>query len=209
MKRSIFAVVCVASAVFVGSGVVSRTASRPEKTRTASKTSVPIISQILGVRVGVDTVEMIERIIGPGAPCMGGHPHGGRAWYLKTHHVWVYADGFDYNKKGERVIDDIQLGLRKEDMRYDFNQEEPKPRISMVASENKSVGWLGSILPGMSRQTVVRLTQGLPKPKRSANKLIWSLRGTHETSEGIENAKWNAELTFDKNTVTTVEITLQ
>ncbi len=68
-------------------------------------TYIPPIARIVGVRVGYDSMEDLDRNLGSGVMMMGGHPHGARDWTLLPHGS-IDADGFDYSKRG-RVIDDL------------------------------------------------------------------------------------------------------
>jgi hypothetical protein len=178
--------------VVTASGTCAVHIAKPSRT---AKPPVPAIARILGVTVGQTTIERLEKKLGPGAPCMGGHPHGGRAWYLKPCRIWVYADGFEYDKKGGRIIDDIQLGISKQKMRYSFTQETKKRSIPRVSARCKDAGWLGQVLPGMSRADVVKATVELPKPKAKGGKLMWS------------SGEWSAELTSEKDKLVVLEVT--
>jgi hypothetical protein len=54
------------------------------------------IFQPFGIAPLESSIRDSERILGPGAPITGGHPHGGRAWRLAPNSQWLlYVDGFD------------------------------------------------------------------------------------------------------------------
>ena len=203
MKRIISGSIAVALALAIAVIAISAAFSKPKK---LSAPSVPRIAQILGARVGLDTVESLEKRLGEGAPCMGGHPHGGRAWYIKSYRCWVYADGFEYDGKGGRIVDSIGLCSSKEDM-YDFDYERPKPRIPQISvASSKSIGWLGAIVPGMTKRQVLKLTAGLPKPTAKGFTLVWSVRGTQRATDDVHPTEWTAELTFSRDKLSAIAV---
>src|SRR4051794_29170076 len=59
------------------------------------KTSVPAFADFAGVRVGLDTMQRLEKQLGPGKPVKGGHPLGGREWRTSRPRAIIYADGFN------------------------------------------------------------------------------------------------------------------
>jgi len=174
----------------------------PKKKQTL-RARIPPIARVMQVQVGKDHIATLERLLGPGLPCMGGHPNGGRAWFIKSLKLYIYADGFDYDAQG-RIIDTIGL---------DFGAEPPSPKIPQVNLKLKAIGWLGTILPGMSKEAVLRLTKGLPKPKREGNSLRWAMSGTYvffgSGRQMVESCRrWTAKLTFEKNRLTAVMVSL-
>ena len=207
MNRGIMHISFVAVAVLLIACTLSPENGVANQKKARAKNVVPDITQILGVKVGSNTIETLEKKFCPGAPCMGGHPHGGRAWYLVSQRIWIYADGFEYVHAG-RIIDSIQVGLRKKDMEYGFKYEEPYPVIPKVNISSKAIGWIGHILPGLTKQEVLKFAHNLPKPIATGDALIWSMEGTCRTMAGTEPAIWTAELTFKKNILTTIEISI-
>lgn len=208
MEHRIRRVILLALLILLCAFITSSADITANKSKNPIKRTTPAIASILDVRVGEATIEAIEKKFGNGAPCMGGHPHGGRAWYLNKQHIWVFADGFDYDKTGERIIDHVRLGVAKADMDYDFSYENPKSAIPKVRVGSKTVGWLGHILPGMSKQDVLKLANGLPKSEAEGNNLTWSMRGTYTTYELTKSAVWTVELTFKKNILTLIDISI-
>lgn len=51
-----------------------------KRAQATANAKLPSIARVLGITVGDSTVEALEKRLGDGAPCTGGHPHGGRVW---------------------------------------------------------------------------------------------------------------------------------
>jgi len=205
MKRTVFVGLIAAAVVSVVATFCLWPGVSPSK-KTTGKDNVPVIAQVLGVRVGKDTMERLDKILGRGATCMGGHPRGGRAWFIKSQNVYVYADGFDYSRHGDCIIDTIQIGFKKDAMQIGPPYGQPMPTIPKVSVGNRRIGWLGSVLPGMSRKRTLVLTSSLPKPKASGRVLRWTMEGTYKTSSEKRKDNWTAELTFDRGVLVLIDI---
>lgn len=193
------AVVALISAVALYVVAIPPPARKPHRKHAAGD-----LSQILSIQVGQDTIEELEKRLGPGAPCMGGHPHGGRAWFLRDQKIWVYADGFEYHAKGGRIIDQVVLGSVKQDLPYDFDFESPKQSVPEVRTPRRPVGWMGRIVPGMSRARVLELTAHLPRPQVDGDTLVWSQPASSVGS--MSQQALRAELAFDGGILTHLAI---
>ncbi len=169
---------------------------------------IPPIAGLLGVGVGETTMEELERRFGPGAPCMGGHPHGGRAWYLESRKLYVYADAFAYTGRGDTIVDRIAVGLDPDAVGIDLSSETPKPRIPHISTSGGAIGWMGQVLPGQSIKTVLGSASHLPKPKRSADEISWTMPGRFETSDKSYKCNWNAELRFANKRLETIVVSV-
>ena len=177
------------------------------------KDDIPAIAQILGIRVGKDTMETLEKRLGPGAVCVGGHPSGGRAWFIKGLNVYVYADGFDYSDDG-RLIDNLVIAETKEDARICPPYGQPMPPVPKVNPGKLPLGWLGRVLPGDYKAAVLNATTSLPSPKLQGHTLYWKAAGEFRDlpivnlRPGMERTNWYAKLTFKDGKVTVVEVYL-
>lgn len=109
---------------------------------------VPAIGRIFNLRVGVDTIEMMERRLGKGEPFTGGHPHGGRSWIDPRTGWTISAAGFEYSPDRGRIIDS---GVSLESDSY-FGGPDAKKADYGVYSRFK---------PGMSRAQVKKALAGL------------------------------------------------
>jgi hypothetical protein len=166
--------------------------------------AVPAIARIAGAWVGRDTVERLEHRLGPGLHYTGQHPHGGRSWVSPSTHLWIDADGFDYNDRG-RILNTIDLSLD------DGQSADPHvPRIP-ARVRSRSLAFMGMVLPGMSRAQVLRLLRNrLPPPKAEASALTWEMRGwatihpPRPDMRGTEYRVWDAQLRFRKDTLTDI-----
>jgi hypothetical protein len=102
--------------------------------------------RVVSIRVGTNTVEDLEQILGPGAPCLGGHPNGGRVWFLKPQRVYIYVDGFDYVRNGE-LIDEIRVGHSRDDAWRGPCYGMPPPAIPKANARVSGIGWSLRALP--------------------------------------------------------------
>jgi hypothetical protein len=166
------------------------------------KENVPALARILGVRVGVDTIEKLEELLGPGAPCMGGHPHGGRIWKIKPTGWYIYADGFEYSDDG-RIIDGI--GISKKPM-SDFSSETPKPRVPVITLARNRLGCIGGIVLGESIESVKRKLAELPKPTSRKGSLVWTARGQHYVNRDTSYKLWEMDVDFERGKVSAIGI---
>jgi hypothetical protein len=72
------------------------------------KTLIPQIANFAGIKVGYSSMEELERQLGKGKVAVGGHPNGARVWRVKGTSLVVYADAFDYSKRGA-VVDSFDI----------------------------------------------------------------------------------------------------
>ena len=167
----------------------------------APKTKVPEIAQFMGVRVGYDTIQRLERVLGPGLPMTGGHPHGARLWRVKGTNLQVYADGFNsFHRKG-RVID--QIGL-EQTTGIHRSEDHEIPAISL----SRRLMFLGGrITLGMTRPQVLKAIKGvLPWPFRSGDTWYWERKGHVFVQASETKKKWVAQLTFKKGKVAEIRV---
>jgi hypothetical protein len=180
--------------------------SYPTGSTTKPEKNIPEIARILNVDVGRSTMPDLEKILGEGASCMGGHPYYGRAWYLSRQKLYIYADGFDYDKNGKLIINTIELGTHMQDLDIDFCNQQPKPVIPHVSISNRKIGWVGKVIPGQSSSIVSKHIKGLPKPVKNGDTLRWTMKGKYSTIVGVERRSWDATLTFEKSRLTTIDV---
>src|ERR1051326_2196822 len=64
---------------------------------------VPAFARVLGLRVGMDTLDRLERRLGKGRTVTGGHSNSGRSWKFRNG-LPLFADGFDLPRNGANVI---------------------------------------------------------------------------------------------------------
>lgn len=112
-------------------------------------TSLPPIANLLGVRVGQDTIERLEHRFGKGYAYTGGHPGGARRWRIKGTYLFIDADGFDYDEHGGRIIDKIEINREPLDK---YNRSLPWASVSKRARR-----FLGSLRIGMHRGNVLKV----------------------------------------------------
>jgi hypothetical protein len=158
-------------------------------TQAKGNINVPAFAAIAGIRVGLDTMELLEQKIGNGSVTMGGHSHGGREWQFKQSGWYLYADGFYYDDAGRRVIDTISIEL-----------DAPHKKIPYANLSRKRMLFMGVISPGMKRDEILRLLRGkLAQPKIVDNSLLWMGKGavSFNTVNHYKVAAWKATLSFE------------
>lgn len=160
--------------------------------------SVPAIARILGVRVGLNGQDALQRQFGKGLATVGGHPDGRKTWLTPRPLAYITTDGFSHNAEG-LTIESITWGL-------DPPQDK---RIPFVRALPPDAGWLGTVTPGMTRKQVQALTARLPqKPVVKLDRLVWTDRGfirPSRTNAEVFN-KWIVQLVFEGDTLTTIDI---
>jgi hypothetical protein len=166
---------------------------------------VPAFARLVGVRVGTDTTEKLERQIGRGLPIAGGHPHGGRMWLVPGTHTVISADGFYYNEDGGRVLGMLSVSVMRDPVAW------PPARV-----KERELKFMGRVALGMDRRAVLTaLADALPAPKREpplghqpGYDLVWRESGSVRLG-GINHytmGKWVAWLRFEGGSL--VDITI-
>lgn len=113
--------------------------------QAAPKTSIPSIASIAGVKVGFSSMDELERRLGKGKVTTGGHSNGARLWRVKGTSWVIYADAFDYSKRGA-VVDTLQISL---DPKSD--RDVPYARLS-----RKDLGLKSGISLGIDQETLLK-----------------------------------------------------
>jgi hypothetical protein len=160
--------------------------------------SIPAIARLLGVRVGYNGQEALERQFGSGLAVTGGHPGGRKLW--KTHHPSgsVETDGFSYNHEG-LVLETLSwtLGTIGD------------PKIPSVRRLPRHAGWLGMVYPGMTQAQVSELTaHRLPAPRKAGNVWTWKATGFVRPNRNNEDVytTWTAKLTFGRQHLISIDL---
>jgi hypothetical protein len=159
-------------------------------TRVKATENVPPIAAIAGIRLGADTIGLLEQKIGKGHVTMGGHSRGGREWRFNRTGWYLYADGFYYNDAGGRVIDTVSIELD--------NSEDWLPNANLSA---RQLSFMGVVFPGMKRDQVLSLLRNrLPKPEIFDHALIWTGNGDvhFNRTNHYEVKSWKATLSFQR-----------
>jgi hypothetical protein len=169
----------------------------------SAKSSVPDLASICGVQVGVDFMGALEKRIGPGQPCLGGHSHSGRCWHAFAADGDIYADGFYYpdhsphEVRDDWVIDEFSLTAGPPDYFA------PSAEIS-----RKRASFMGVVSLGMTKTETLRLLKDrLPPPKIDGSALVWAANGFHRinrTNDCVVRA-WSAKLTFRDDKLEKIE----
>ena len=175
--------------------------------RTADPpTSVPTLARLAGFRVGVDTIEAMEQRLGHGQVLMGGHPNGARSWWLWGGRWHLWGDGFDYHDRGGRVIDGLSLDEQSLHGPGAAPRSERRPPARVP---RRSLGWMGVVFPGMTRQQVLWAVAGkLPPPRVKVDVWRWTAKGFVRVNT-INHEKftvWNAEMGFEQGRVSYVSV---
>jgi hypothetical protein len=162
-------------------------------------TSVPAIARILGVRVGWNGQERLERQFGAGVRSVSGHPNGAERWYTRRPEGDICTDGFSLNKEGE-VLESIWWHLNEHTA-----QDAP-----FVRRLPRHAGWLGVIYPGMTERQVARLIAGkkLPHPKKAGGVWTWMAKGyvrPNPVNYDVYDS-WTARLEFRQGRLASIEV---
>jgi hypothetical protein len=170
-----------------------------------SKTRIPKFATFAGIRVGLDTIQTLEKKFGRGLPDLGGHPRGGRDWRVPGKNEFIYADGFNsFDKNGITYAGGRQVDtfwIRKRDDVSGL----PNARIS-----DRHLKFMGVVGLGMTRQhALAALSDVLPVPEQSGDDLICRAKGyvflsrinyPHITTD------WKAVLHFENEHLTEIYI---
>lgn len=107
-------------------------------------------SGVYEIVAGSTTVEEVEARIGPGAKMTGGHPLGGRVWFVPDSGRTLFLDGFDYNASG-RVIDRVVL-RKVEISSRDTDLPSPKGRLHRQKGDRYGLEeYIGRARPSLPR----------------------------------------------------------
>ncbi len=161
---------------------------------------IPKIASIAGIRVGLDTLETLEKRFGPALRVMGGHPRGARVWRSRQTKWFIYADGFGYNDQGERVIDQFTV--------YTDDSTAKIPRASVPRQQ---LMFMNAVALGMTRHQVrYALRHKLPAPTVQGNHLIWKMKGLVRINEARSNDEgaWQADLRFPHEKLDAITVSI-
>ena len=160
--------------------------------------SIPDIARILGLRVGWNGQERLERWFGKGLRTVSGHSGGRESWRTRSPNCYIETDGFCHNNEGE-VLEYVSWGLDpSDDTKTPFIRHWPHRR-----------GWLGVIIPGMSMNQVSRLTANkLPPPIKKDNKWIWVAESYNRPNPHNQDifTMWTAHLSFHNKILSDIEV---
>jgi hypothetical protein len=168
------------------------------------KTSIPAFADFAGVRVGLDTIQRLEKRLGPGRPTTGGHPHGAREWRISRPRAILYADGFNsfdragVSYRGERQIDSLSIIRRHE-----------RSALPLANVDADRVKFMGRVGLGTSRRHVLKsLAALLPPPESVGDDLIWKSKGFVRVStvNNYRTTAWEARLHFQNGTLDEIQI---
>jgi len=173
-------------------GAHPTTHSTPEKSKP--QTSVPVIARILGVRVGWNGQERLERRFGKGVRSIGGHPLGVETWRTRHPVGKVVTEGFEHNGEGE-VLETIEWTLGKADASIPLARRLPQ-----------ASGWLGTISLGMTERQIARLVRDkhLPAPTKAEGNWTWVQKGYVQLREFVVYRTWTAALGFENGKLTSL-----
>jgi hypothetical protein len=164
---------------------------------------VPQIAHLGGFTAGVDTIDAMEQRLGKTKAYIGQHPNSSHSWYFRKTHLELYADGFAYKEAG--------LLINTLDLTSDPQLSEKQAFAS--PSDRHRRGFLGTILPGMSRTTVVRLTRHrLPPPEIDHGDMAWTMEGRaliRRAERGYPEkdvTSWTTTLHFEHNVLTDIRV---
>lgn len=125
--------------------------------------SPPSFARILGVRIGINTETDLERRLGKGEVCLGGHSNSGRYWRFPSSRggLSLYSDGFDL-RNNRYILDTVRLS----DWRGALGNCFPFTRFRP--------GPLAKLRRGMNQAEVLRAVQSLGAPTvRSKKTMEW------------------------------------
>lgn len=158
------------------------------------KTSVPAIALVLGVRVGWNGQERLERRFGSGVRSIGGHSGGVETWRTQSPVGKIVTEGFNYNDEGE-VLETIEWTLGK-----------AAGSIPLARRLPQSSGWLGIISLGMTERQITQLLRDkhLPQPQKSEGNWTWVQKGYVQLREFVVYRTWTAALGFENGRLTSI-----
>jgi len=158
---------------------------------------VPRLAHIMGIRVGLDSLSVLERKLGKGKEITGGHPHGARLWRSKETGWIIYADSFDGPVDVLRVFGASQSPVSL-------------TTIPRVNASRASLGFWSRVRLGMSRPQVFHIMRdSLPTPKITANAVVWKVIGDVKLTKFAQYRTWFAELTFSHGHLDQISIYCQ
>ena len=162
------------------------------------RTSVPKIARLLGVRVGYNGQDALERTLGEGARFVSGHPNGREIWRVRSPRSVIETDGFNINRES-LVLEELSWTLAGAEKSFPVAKRLPRRS-----------GWMGTISLGATKQDVERLTYNiLPPPKKKGDKWTWQAKGF--VKPALAQAQdayrlWTAALTFRENHLVSIDL---
>ena len=161
---------------------------------------IPPLAALAGVHVGIDTVQALDRQLGPARVTVGGHPRGVHEWRSQQTGWGLHVDGFYYDDRDGRVIDTLSVFRPASDLARLLPQAD-LPRKKLL--------FMGVVTLGMSRAEILRLLHAkLPPPERETDKLVWKVEGArrfNSTNHHLFRA-WSAKLRFDHDQLSDITL---
>lgn len=175
-------------AVCAGLLLVLSASAGPADRRTGlvSRGEVPRWAQLLGVQVGVSTLDDLERRMGPGFALTGAHPQGARLWRVRGSSWLAHWDS-------DGSADSVSLCRQPALLTY--GQAIPTGKLS-----KSSLGPWRELRYGMAKASVARALRRASMPAWTDNrsKWVWSKHG--------RKVRWSAECEFSDGKLVGVSI---
>ena len=181
-------------------GVETRKPGPESKPAAEVRPAVPPIGHALGVRVGADSIEKLEKLHGRGQACLGDGPRGGRVWKLDS---WlVYANGLQVGQAGT-VITELVMGDPDEVV---FPADSRKSRTPpSLSGRKKSI--FGGLYPGITRPAASQLLAGKKwTVSKEGEDLMLRMGGLSKVGKDAKFSDWEARLVFHKDRLVQVAI---
>ena len=164
---------------------------------------VPQISEVAGIRIGVNGRDRLERTMGAGVYSISGHSNGRESWYVRHPASVISTDGFEHNREGE-VVTSFEWALDSSSPQNHNSGGMPVARRLLAKP-----GWLGMILPGMQRKQVLAVLPKSLKPV-NINAMKWEYNHAGFVRPNALNydvyTHWSATLTFTRDTLTEISV---
>jgi len=155
------------------SAVGNRTRATTCGASSSAPPSVPPFARALRVRLGIDTERQLERKIGRGEVCTGGHSNSGRVWWF-SNGLQLAADGFDL-RKNQYILDTLVFS------RWSGRLDSTRELVRL------GFGPWGALRLGMTRQDCLNaLPPEMRHPLTSKAGLTWrrKVTGSREGTPG-------------------------
>jgi hypothetical protein len=159
------------------------------------KTVIPEVSKMLGIKIGLDTIGILEQGIGKGLTLIGAHSESARLWRIKNTQWWIYADGFEYRANGpspRNYIEVLCVG--------DWNPFPGKRRLVPVVSiPPQRLLFLNRISLGMPKEEVLRvINRKYPNVVVKSDIIYGEAKGYMRISESWSYRTWNFGFEFKR-----------
>ena len=148
--------------LWVGAVVLLLTGTVPPAEAGQSKgprAFIPQIANTAGIKVGYSSMAELERKLGKGRVTIGGHPNGARLWRVKGTSWVIYADAFEYSRRGA-VVDRFEItGDRKSGDYLPDITVDPAPgqQVPFGRLTGHELAWAGGISLGIGEDKLLKL----------------------------------------------------